>query len=130
MRLVKGLVGIALFFSVLYFGIQFARNNNQALSLELPGGWQTLDVELWELVLISAAVGAALTFLVFLGQLVAGGLARRGFTKRIKVLERELNDLRNMPLSAEKAPVTSVAAFTQDGAAADPPAGAGDTPAA
>ncbi len=130
MKLVKGLVGIALFFGAMFLGIDFARNNNQALSLELPGGWQTLDVELWALVLIAAAAGAALTLLVFLGQLVAGGLARHGLTKRIKVLERELNDLRNMPLSAEKSPVTSSAALSQAGAAADSPAGAGDTPAA
>lgn len=104
MRVVKGLVALALFFGVLFFGIQFARDNHQALSLRLPGGWETVDVELWALVIISGAAGAVLTTLVFLAQFFAGALAKRRLTRRIKVLERELNDLRNMPLSLGKGP--------------------------
>lgn len=130
MRLVKGLVAIGLFFAVLYFGIQFARDNHQALSLKLPGGWETVDVELWALVIISGAAGAVMTMLVFFGQMVAGGLARRRLSKRIKVLERELNDLRNMPLTGEREPEKPAPAPAPAAGAAESPSGAGDTPPA
>jgi uncharacterized membrane protein YciS (DUF1049 family) len=100
MKLVKGLLGLAVFFGILYCGIQFARDNHEAVSLRIIGGWETQDVELWALVLISAAVGAALTFLVFVLELFSVEFGKRRLTRRVKILERELTDLRNMPLSS------------------------------
>jgi lipopolysaccharide assembly protein A len=130
MRLVKGLVALPLFFAVLFFGIQFARDNHQALSLKLPGGWETLDIELWALVLVSAAVGAVLATVVFIGQLIGNGLAKHRLTRRIKSLERELNDLRNMPLSAERAPDKPAASPPESGSAPEAAADAGGSPPA
>ena len=110
MKVVKGLVALALFFGVLYIGIQFARDNNQVVSLKLPGGFETLGVELWAMVIIAAGAGAALAAFVFLLQIVAAGLGKRKLARRVKVLERELNDLRNMPLATGTAPEISASA--------------------
>ncbi len=99
MKLVKGLLGLAVFFAILYCGIQFARDNHETVSLRLIGGWETRDVELWALVVLSAAVGAALTFLVFIVELLSAEFGKRRMARRVKALERELTDLRNMPLS-------------------------------
>ena len=60
MKVVKGLVALALFFGVLYIGIQFARDNNQVVSLKLPGGFETLGVELWAMVIIVAGAATML----------------------------------------------------------------------
>ncbi|MFQ5457463.1 MAG: hypothetical protein ACE5FC_03265 [Myxococcota bacterium] len=110
MKVVKGLVALVLFFGVLYIGIQFARDNNQVVSLKMPGGFETLGVELWAMVIIAAGAGAALAAFVFLLQIVAAGFGKRKLARRVKVLERELNDLRNMPLSTAKAPEISAPA--------------------
>ena len=102
MKLVKRLVGIALFFGALYLGIEFAQDNARMISLNLPFGWVTYDVELWAMVIISGAAGAALATIVFLAQILGAELGKRKLSRRVKSLERELNDLRNISLTPEK----------------------------
>lgn len=106
MKLVKRLVGIALFFGALYLGIRFAQDNDAMISLNLPFGWVTYDVELWAMVIISGAAGAVLATVVFLAQILGAELGKRKLSRRVKSLERELNDLRNMSLAPEKTPET------------------------
>ncbi len=99
MRLLRGLLGLAIIVAILIFGIQFATKNLQQVSLKIPGGWETQDVELWELVLLSAGVGAALAFLFFFVELVGVEMSKRRLAQRLKTVERELSALRNLPLS-------------------------------
>jgi uncharacterized membrane protein YciS (DUF1049 family) len=103
MKVMKGVFGLAVFFGLLFYGIQFAQNNDAALSLKLPGGWETQDVQLWALVLISAGAGAVVAFLIFVVELVAMGVSKRKLSRRIKGLEREISDLRNIPLTTSPA---------------------------
>jgi uncharacterized membrane protein YciS (DUF1049 family) len=99
MKLLKGLLGLMVIIAILIFGIQFATKNLQQVSLKIPGGWETQDVELWELVLISAGVGAVLAFLFFMVELVGVQVSKRRLAQRLKKVERELSALRNLPLS-------------------------------
>jgi hypothetical protein len=85
MKLVKGLLGLAVFFAILYCGIQFARDNHETVSLRLIGGWETRDVELWALVVLSAAAGAALTFLVFIVELLSAEFGKRRMARRVQI---------------------------------------------
>jgi uncharacterized membrane protein YciS (DUF1049 family) len=103
MRLVKWLLVFGVMFAILLFGIKFGTSNNQTVSLRIPGGWETQDVELWQLVLISAGVGAAVAFLIFLVELVSLEASRQKLNRRVKALERELTALRNLPLSDKPA---------------------------
>ena len=99
MRLVKWLLVFGIMFAILLFGIKFGTSNNQTVSLHIPGGWETQDVELWQLVLISSGIGAAVAFLIFLVELVSLEASRQKLNRRVKALERELTALRNLPLS-------------------------------
>lgn len=120
MKLVKRLVGIALFFGALYLGIEFARDNARMISLNLPFGWVTYDVELWAMVIVSGAAGAALATLVFLAQILGAELGKRKLSRRVKSLERELNDLRNIPLAPEKRPEAPEALKPSEGLSESP----------
>ncbi|OGP82816.1 MAG: hypothetical protein A2Y95_09620 [Deltaproteobacteria bacterium RBG_13_65_10] len=99
MRLLRWLLVLAIVIGILIFGIQFATKNLQQVSLKIPGGWETQDVELWELVLISAGAGAVLAFLFFFVELLGVEVGKRRLSQRLKKVERELNALRNLPLS-------------------------------
>jgi len=103
MRLIKWLLVLAIFFGIQIYGIQFATKNTQTVNLVVPFGRETGEVELWQLVFITAGIGAALALLVFLVELVGLQAAKQRLSRRVKQLERELTAMRNLPLS-EKAP--------------------------
>jgi len=103
MRLIKWLLVLAIFFGIQIYGIQFATKNTQTVNLVVPFGRETGQVELWQLVFITAGIGAALALLVFLVELVGLQAAKQRLSRRVKQLERELTAMRNLPLS-EKAP--------------------------
>src|SRR3990172_10301559 len=103
MRLIKWLLVLAIFFGIQIYGIQFATKNTQTVNLVVPFGRETGEVELWQLVFITAGIGAALALLVFLVELVGLQAAKQRLSRPVKQLERELTAMRNLPLS-ENAP--------------------------
>jgi len=97
-RLLFWLLGMALFLGALIVGWRLAAANAAPLDLNLI--WVTLDgIAVWQLVLISMAMGGSG---VLLGASVLGArgwLLRRRYRGTIRRLESELHQMRSLPLA-------------------------------
>lgn len=129
MRFVKVLVLVLVFFISMMFFVQNNAVLSQTVALKLDlffdTAWSSIELPFYFMVLCAFLLGALLTMLLLMISRMRAGAALRRANKRIRVLEKELNSLRNLPLeTARKAP--EPAAAPAPVAAAEPtPAKAG-----
>ncbi len=129
MRFVKVLILVLVFFISMMFFVQNNAVLSQTVTLKLDlffdTAWSSIELPFYFMVLCAFLLGALLTMLLLMISRMRAGAALRRANKRIRVLEKELNSLRNLPLeTARKAP--EPAAAPAPAAAAEPtPAKAG-----
>lgn len=126
MRFVKVLVLVLVFFISMMFFVQNNAVLSQTVALKLDlffdTAWSSIELPFYFMVLCAFLLGALLTMLLLMISRMRAGAALRRANKRIRVLEKELNSLRNLPLeTARKAP--------EPAAAPAPVAAAESTPA-
>ncbi|MEG6506119.1 lipopolysaccharide assembly protein LapA domain-containing protein [Nitratidesulfovibrio sp. 1201_IL3209] len=109
MRFVKVLVLVLVFFISMMFFVQNNAVLSQTVTLKLDlffdTAWSSIELPFYFMVLCAFLLGALLTMLLLMISRMRAGAALRRANKRIRVLEKELNSLRNLPLeTARKAP--------------------------
>lgn len=131
MRFVKVLILVLVFFISMMFFVQNNAVLSQAVTLKLDlffdTAWSSIELPFYFMVLCAFLLGALCTMLMLMVSRLRAGAALRRANKRIRVLEKELNSLRNLPLeAARKAPEPVAAPASAPVAAAEPtPAKAG-----
>jgi len=100
MKLLRRLLGIALFVGVLVLGWRFASDHGEIVTVKLPG-LAPMEVALWMALLVSGAVGAVAVGILASLRVARLGLEARHYRKVIRGLEAEVHQLRNLPLSDE-----------------------------
>lgn len=96
---IRRLVPAALGAGLLYLTWRLVTANDALLTLD----FLVLRVELavWEALLGAFVCGAALTGLLALYQAARGGLVERRYRRRLRALETEVHQLRNLPLASD-----------------------------
>ena len=102
MRFVRKLLLAALFVGVLVLGWRFAADHSGLVVIKIPA-LADIEVSLWVTLLVSFAVGVAVTGAFAATRLARQGLLSRRYRKIIRDLEAEVHQLRNLPLSEEEA---------------------------
>jgi uncharacterized integral membrane protein len=100
MKLLRRLLGIAIFLAILVGGWRFATENGTPVTIHYLAG-ELVDVALWAVILASFAGGVAATALYSVYQQAKFALASRRYRKTVHGLEAEVHQLRNLPLSTE-----------------------------
>jgi len=100
MRILRRLLGAAVFVAFLIGGWKFAAANQQLVPVHLLAH-QVDEVRLWLVVVASFGAGALVTLLLCSFELVRKGLLARRYRKALRSLESELHGLRSLPLAAE-----------------------------
>ena len=96
-RAAFGIIGLTAFVAALWLGWTFRSNNSALVDLDLI--WiQVAQVELWWLVLMALASGVAFISLIFAFVWLRNRLLLRAARSRIRRLEREIHELRSLPL--------------------------------
>jgi uncharacterized integral membrane protein len=104
MRTVRRLLALVVFVAALVLGWRFADANLEPVSVHYLLG--AIDgVPLWTALGAAFALGFALMGLVTLYQMARLSLTARRWRKAAQGLEKELHQLRNLPLAAPDAPV-------------------------
>ncbi len=101
MRLVRRLLGIAVFVALLVAGWRFAAGNSDTVTIHYVFG-EVTGVSVW-----AALIGAFLVGAICAGSLGAYrvamlGMVTRRYRKAVRGLEAEVHQLRNLPLAAEE----------------------------
>lgn len=114
MRFVKVLILVLVFFISMMFFVQNNAVLSQTVTLKLDlffdTAWSSIELPFYFMVLCAFLLGALLTMLLLMISRMRAGAALRRANKRIRVLEKELNSLRNLPLeTARKAPEPTAA---------------------
>lgn len=114
MRFVKVLILVLVFFISMMFFVQNNAVLSQTVTLKLDlffdTAWSSIELPFYFMVLCAFLLGALLTMLLLMISRMRAGAALRRANKRIRVLEKELNSLRNLPLeTARKAPEPAAA---------------------
>lgn len=129
MRFVKVLVLVLVFFISMMFFVQNNAVLSQAVTLKLDlffdTAWSSIELPFYFMVLCAFLLGALATMLMLMVSRMRAGAALRRANKRIRVLEKELNSLRNLPLEAARKAPEPVAAPAPVPAAEPTPAKAG-----
>jgi uncharacterized membrane protein YciS (DUF1049 family) len=103
MRLARRLLGLALFVGALVVGWRFAGRNSAVVSVDYLLG-QTAEVSLWAALLGAFGLGAFGVGAIGVYQLARLQLMARRYRKKVRGLESEIHQLRNLPLADEAAP--------------------------
>lgn len=129
MRFVKVLILVLVFFISMMFFVQNNAVLSQAVTLKLDlffdTAWSSIELPFYFMVLCAFLLGALCTMLMLMVSRLRAGAALRRANKRIRVLEKELNSLRNLPLEAARKTPEPVAAPAPVAAADPTPAKAG-----
>ena len=129
MRFVKVLVLVLVFFISMMFFVQNNAVLSQAVTLKLDlffdTAWSSIELPFYFMVLCAFLLGALCTMLMLMVSRLRAGAALRRANKRIRVLEKELNSLRNLPLEAARKAPEPVAAPAPVATAEPTPAKAG-----
>ena len=110
-RLVPMLLGAGL----LYLGWRLRNANGAAVTVDFLLG-RLHDVPLWYALLGSFVLGAAVVGLALLTQIARGGLVTRRYRKKVRGLETEVHQLRNLPLAPDEVAPEGVPGLTRRGA--------------
>ena len=113
MRWTRRILAVALFVAAVYVVVRFPAQNAEPVRVDLLFA-AVEALPLWAALLAAFGVGVALTGLLALLQLLKLRLLARRYRKRARGLERELQELRNLPLvgadaSGEEAPASGMA---------------------
>jgi uncharacterized integral membrane protein len=100
MRTARRLLVVALFAAALVAGWRFAAANEATVSVAYLFG-RVEGAPLWAVLLVAFAAGVAATSVVALYQTARLSLTARRWRKVASGLERELHELRNLPLAAK-----------------------------
>ena len=96
-RVLVWIVGLAAFVGALWGGWTFRASNSLSIDLDLI--WIRIpNVELWWVLLIAMAFGAALTLVVVGFAWLRGRLLLRRYRSMNRRLEKEVHELRSLPL--------------------------------
>jgi hypothetical protein len=96
-RVLVWIVGLAAFVGALWGGWTFRASNSLSIDLDLI--WIRIpNVELWWVLLIAMAFGAALTLVVVGVAWLRGRLLLRRYRSMNRRLEKEVHELRSLPL--------------------------------
>lgn len=100
MKLLRRLLGVALFIGVLVVGWRFAADHSGLVTVKLPG-LAPIEVQLWMALLVASAVGAGVVTALASYRIARLQLVARRYRKLIRGLEAEVHQLRNLPLADE-----------------------------
>ena len=103
MRVVKRLLGIAVFGGVMVLGWRFAAQNSSAVTVDVIVT-QFADVSLWLMIVIAFGAGAAVASLAGMYKVARQGMTVRRYRKTVRSLESEVHQLRNLPLGEDGGP--------------------------
>ena len=96
-RVLVWIVGLAAFVGALWTGWTFRASNSLSIDLDLI--WIRIpNVELWWVLLIAMAFGAGLTFVLVGFAWLRGRLLLRRYRSMNRRLEKEVHELRSLPL--------------------------------
>lgn len=95
-RIVKRIFYICLFFCVFIIGIVFFLKNDQVMTFNYLAG--SVELPLSFLLLSTLCIGVILGILALLPVLVSLKLEKSRLKKQIKVTEKEINNLRIIPV--------------------------------
>ena len=96
-RILIGLVGLAAFVGSLWTGWTFRASNSLSIDLDLI--WIRIpNVELWWVLLVAMGLGAALLLLLISFPWMRRSLLLRKYRSTIRRLEKEVHELRSLPL--------------------------------
>lgn len=109
MRFVKVLVLVLVFFISMLFFVQNNAVLSQTVTLTLDlffdTAWTSMALPFYFMILCAFLLGALLTMLLLMLSRMRASAALRRANKRIRILEKELHSLRNLPLeTTRKAP--------------------------
>ncbi len=103
MRVVKRLLGIAVFGGVMVLGWRFAAKNSSPVTVDVIVT-QFADVSLWLMIVITFGVGVAVASLAGMYKVARQGMTVRRYRKTVRSPESEVHQLRNLPLGEEGGP--------------------------
>jgi len=96
-RWTRRILAVALFVAALYVCLRFPAQNAEPVRVDLLFA-AVEALPLWAALLAAFGVGVVLTGLVTLLQMLKLRMLARRYRKRARGLERELQELRNLPL--------------------------------
>ncbi len=102
MRLVRRLLGIAVFVALLVAGWRFAAGNSNTVTIHYVFG-EVVGVSVWAALFAAFLVGAVCAGAVAAYQIAKLGMVTRRYRRAIRGFEAEVHQLRNLPLAAEEA---------------------------
>ena len=102
MRAARRVLGIALFVVLLVGGWLFAARNHAPVQLDYFLG-QTGELPLWVVLLAAFAAGGVLVGGMAAVEIARQAMLARRWRKAVAKLEREIHELRNLPLAPEPA---------------------------
>ena len=100
MRIVRRLLGVAIFVAFLVLGWTFAAEHSSPVSIHFPLA-ASMEVTLWVALLVAFALGAAITASIAAYRATRQSLVSRRYRKMIRDLESEVHQLRNLPLTGD-----------------------------
>jgi uncharacterized integral membrane protein len=99
MRMVRRLLGLALFVAALVIGWKFAHRNPDAVHVDLLFA-QLSGQPLWQVLVAAFSAGAVCAGVVGLYHAARLRLTARRYRRAATALEAEIHELRNLPLAA------------------------------
>jgi uncharacterized integral membrane protein len=103
MRVARRLLGLGLFVGALVVGWRFAGRNAAVVTVDYLLG-QATEVPLWAALVGAFGLGAIGAGAVGAYQVARVQLMARRYRKKVRGLESEIHQLRNLPLADEAAP--------------------------
>lgn len=108
MKMVRRLVTLALLAGAFVVAYQFGKNAEPvAVSLF---GWSTPPAPAWLVLALAFGIGLLVASVLWLFQVIRLSLLGRRYRKELAALERELHQLRNLPLAADEGAALAAAA--------------------
>ncbi len=114
MRLLLWLVIGAIFIGIVFVCARFAVLNAEPTSIDYLLG-TTTEVQLWVLLVACFAAGALIALALTSYELAKKSLIARRYRRRVRTLEAELHELRNLPLVGSDASVAGLGEARTDG---------------
>lgn len=103
-RLLLWVSGAAFFVAMLWLGWSFRSENATPVDLDLV--WiRFSSIELWRVVLVSIGFGVVVSTLIVGFAWLRSRLLNRRYRRVIQRLEKELHELRSLPLTGSEPPI-------------------------